>query len=96
MFPQRALGRSVMRERLRVNRMLRLVGEHEAWTAAGRLPSEPSAHQILRLGSRVMRTRNCSFPVPPPKHSAAMLETVQRISRHKCLDNRLDVDDGLW
>lgn len=50
--PQRVLGRSVMRECLRVNRMPRLVGEQEAWTD---LPSEPSAHQILRLGSRVMR-----------------------------------------
>ncbi|CAL9181524.1 unnamed protein product [Musa hybrid cultivar] len=53
-----------MRERLRVNRMLGVVGEQEAWTD---LPSEPSAHQILRLGSRVMRYERLSCPVPPPK-----------------------------
>ncbi|CAL9748085.1 unnamed protein product [Musa acuminata subsp. burmannicoides] len=52
-----------MRECLRVNRMLGLVGEQEAWTD---LPSEPSAHQILRLGSRVMRYERLSCPVPPP------------------------------
>ncbi|CAL9046724.1 unnamed protein product [Musa banksii] len=68
-----------MRECLRVNRMPRLVGEQEAWTD---LPSEPSAHQILRLGSRVMRYERLSCPVPPPKHSAAMLETLERICRH--------------
>ncbi|CAL9107080.1 unnamed protein product, partial [Musa acuminata var. zebrina] len=96
--PQRALGRSVVRECLRVNRMLGLVGEQEAWTD---LPSEPSAHQILRLGSRVMRYEQLkspcklSCPVPPPKHSAAMLETLSVFVATTCVLNRLDTD-GLW
>ncbi|CAL9110767.1 unnamed protein product [Musa textilis] len=46
--------------------LLGLAGERGPWTAAGRLLSEPSAHQLLRLGSRAMRTRYLSCPVPPP------------------------------